>query len=150
MEVIVEKEIKKIHLQVFNPIVKHQTVTTTEVVRIEQTNEYTRIDFIYAPSEKYVSGWWVQIDRSTFIRPVGSSEKYYLVSAENITYAPIKTYLKGASVLHCYTLYFPKLPEETTKIDIIERENTTDTDWFNFYGVSMEKVLSERIVVHNS
>ncbi len=150
MEVIVEKEIGKIHLQVFNPIVKHQVVSCTEVLRIELTNEYTRIDFICSPSKKYVSDWWVQIDRSTFIRPVGSKEKFTLVSAENITYAPIKTFLLDANVLHCYTLYFPRLPEGTSEIDIIERENTKNTDWFNFYGVSMEKVLSERLIIQNS
>ena len=150
MEVIVEKEIKKIHIQVFNPIVKHQLVTTTEVVRIEQTNEYTRIDFIYSPSKEYVSGWWVHIDKSTFIRPVGNSEKFYLISAENISYAPKKTYLKGANALHCYTLYFPKLPDNTKAIDIIECESSSDSKWFNFYSVSLEKVHTERIVVNNS
>jgi hypothetical protein len=150
MEVIVEKEISKLQLQVFNPIVKHKVVESTEVLRIEKTDEYTRIDFMYTPSKKYDYGWWVQIDRKTFIRPVGSSTKYYLISAENITYAPTKTYLKGLNSVHCYTLYFPKLPKDTTEIDIIERENTTDDDWFNFYGVSMEKIHSERIVIQNS
>lgn len=147
MTKLIEKP--KVDLQekvVFNPMVKHQTNGHPEVLRIQNEENFTRIDFIYFAKSYYVNGGWIQIDRDTYIRPIGSKERLTLVEAVNIPIAPIKHYFKSTKDFLCYTLYFPPVPKGTKTIDIIEGLGGNNS-WFNFYGVSMETVRKEKIIV---
>ena len=103
------------------------------VKSIELTEEYTRIDFHYQSSKIYDNGGWIQIDKGSYIQPVNSSQKYGLVKAIGITIAPLKHYFKRQGEYFTYTLIFPALPKNTTKINIIEREGPGN--FFNFYNV---------------
>ena len=100
---------------------------------IELTDAYTRIDFWYKAPDYYVNGGWIQIDPLSYIRPSGSNMRYSLFKAVNIPLAPQKFHFKRCGQLHSYTLYFPALPKDTKKIDIIERE--APGTFFNFYDI---------------
>ena len=100
---------------------------------IELTEEFTRIDFIYKSPSYYINGGWVQIEANTFIRPCGSQKRYTLVKALHIPIAPIKHYFSRSGEFLRYTLLFPALPKNTTKIDIIEKE--APGTFFNFYNI---------------
>lgn len=145
---IAKPKIKELEKLIYKPFVHQQNVEHMETMRIENDPEYTRIDFLYYACPRYVDGGWIQISRDTFIRPVGSNHRLKLVSAVNIPIAPTKHYFKSTRDILCYTLYFPPVPKGTKSIDIIENEILGGT-WFNFYGVSMEIVRRDKIIVGN-
>lgn len=115
---------------------KYETVTDEE--------EPTVIHFITRPNLKFAGGWWVELYDSIFIRPVGSNERLGLIYAFNIPIAPSKHYFKHKNEELHFTLFFPALPNGTTHIDIIEKPGG-DSSFFNYYGVSMDKINSEPI-----
>lgn len=136
MEIQIEKFIEESSEQriaspvrLYNPFKSKQL----RVQSIESTSEYTRIDFMYSASMIYINGGWIEIDANTYIEPVGSKMKYGLIKAVGIPIAPTKHYFKRKGELHTYTLFFPALPKNTTKINIIEKE--APGNYFNFYGV---------------
>lgn len=114
---------------------------TSHCVRsVEATDEYTRIDFIYRSSMIYDNGGWIQMEADAYIQPVGSDIRYRLVKAINITIAPTKLYFKKQGEYHTYTLIFPPLPRNTTKINIIEK--LAPGTYFNFFNVDYSKWMT--------
>lgn len=143
-----EPKIKELEKIIFNPIVRIDTQQETKIMRIEIDDELTRIDFVYYPPSYYENGGWVQIDRNSFIRPVGTKHTLPLVKAVGIPYAQQKHYFKSYKEILYYTLYFPALPNDVKEIDIIERE-VSFGEYFNFYGVSMNKIRTSAIKILN-
>ena len=133
---------------IYNPIVKYKTTKKIQVMRVELNEKFTRIDFAYNPDSKYINCGWVQMHDSCFIRPVNSKLKLSLIKAINIPIAPRKHYFKTVKDCLYYTLFFPALPINTKAIDIIELE-TNDPNFFNFYGVTTERIEKEVINVLN-
>ena len=131
---------------VHNPKVEKGTKVDHQVLKIEMGDELTRVDFMYRNPYDY-SGW-IQISGNSFIRVAGSQIKLGLVKGVNIPIAPTKHFFKRKGDYLAYTLYFPALPKGTKKIDIIEREASGGT-WFNFYGVSMQTVWNDVVIVNN-
>lgn len=129
-------------IKLFNPSISKMPDSFIDIIGIELTDDYTRIDFVVYPDTKtYVSGWWVQINKNSFIRPTGTTQKLKLVKAVNIPYAPKKYMFSSRTSCLPYTLFFPAIPKTTTHIDIIEKEVRNDS-YFNFYGVSVLKTKS--------
>ncbi len=148
IEEVERVKIKKIEKVVFNPIVHHKISDGSEVLRIENEDDFTRIDFIYYPRPYYIDGGWVSISSKSFIRPVDTNDKLTLLKAINIPIAPTKHYFRNVNEFLCYTLIFPPLPKNTKYIDIIESESA-GADWFNFYGVEMNRITRKRLEVGN-
>jgi hypothetical protein len=138
----------KIKTIIFNPEIHHQLNDGPETIRIEQEEEYTRIDFVYKAKSYYHRGGWVNIRPDTFIRIPGSQTCYAMVKAVNIPLAPCKHYFQSSNEWLAYTLYFPALPKSTATIDIIEHEGP-GANWFNFYGVSLEETKQKPLIVKN-
>ena len=130
---------------VYNPTVEHQNGSAIGVMRIVQEEELTRIDFVCHAGRFS----WVCIERETFIRPVNTGIKLTMVQAVNIPITPTKHWFKNRSQCLYYTLYFPALPDDVMVIDIIEREAARPHKYFNFYGVSLERIAREVIMVNN-
>jgi hypothetical protein len=133
---------------IYNPAIKINSANSVEIMRIVRDDEFTKIDFAYSPCNKYHYGWWIRIEKDTFIRECGKSAKLRLIEAINIPYAPKKRFFKSKNTIGHFTLIFPAVSKSTKTIDIIERESG-DADFFNFYGVSMIKVRTEVIVCNN-
>lgn len=146
--IIEEPKIKESEKIIFSPIITHKNSYCPDLLKMEIDEEFTRIDFIYYARSYYINGGWIQISKDTFIRPCGSESKFKLLKAVNIPIAPVKHYFKSTKDILCYTLYFLALPKGITKIDIIESE-THGGNWFNFFGVLMEKVRTEKLIVGN-
>lgn len=121
---------------------------STNLLRISMDDEFTKIDFLYLANNQYVNGGWVQIHDSCFIKVCGTDIKLKMIKAINITIAPKKHFFKSKKDMLCYTLIFPALPKGTKKIDIIEME-TNDSSFFNFYGIPIEQILTEKILANN-
>jgi hypothetical protein len=133
---------------IYNPMILHKTSKNVQVMRIELDEKYTRIDFAYQASSKYINGGWVQLHSTCYIRPINTNLKLKLLKAVNIPIAPRKHFFKSTKDNLYYTLYFPALPPDTKAIDIIEME-TSDPSFFNFYGVSVERIKKEFIRIYN-
>jgi hypothetical protein len=86
------------------------------------------------------NGGWIQMEADAYIQPVGSDIRYSLVKAINITIAPTKLYFKKQGEYHTYTLIFPPLPRNTTKINIIEK--LAPGTYFNFFNVDYSKWMT--------
>lgn len=143
-----EQQIKELEKIIYRPMLKHQICHNAEIMRIKEEDDLTRIDFIYYATPYYKNGGWVQLEGGTFIRPIETKQRLTLVKAVNMPIAPTKHWFKSTKEFLCYTLYFPPLPKGTTAIDIIECD-VKGGDWFNFYGISMERVRTEKIIVGN-
>lgn len=132
---------------VYHPTVEHKNGSAIDVMRIVQEEELTRIDFVCLANRFS----WVCIEPETFIRPVNTGIKLTMVQAVNIPIAPAKHWFKNRSQCLYYTLYFPALPLDVAAIDIIEREVACPHNYcnFNFYGVSLERIAREVIMVNN-
>lgn len=149
MQTLIEVESPKIKVKekiIFSPTVKSNPSVTTDhkIMRIEMEEDYTRIDFVYN-NGKY---GWVQIQPESFIRPCGTETAYGLVKAQGIPLAPQKKYFSNPNQTLYYTLYFPALPKGVKEIDIIEKESRVPGhNYFNFYGVSLEKIKKEILIV---
>jgi hypothetical protein len=72
----------------FNPDIIKKTEPQVDVMRIEQTQEYTRIDFVHYAYPNFINGGWVHIMPQTFIRSVDRSIILPMVEAINIPVAP--------------------------------------------------------------
>lgn len=146
--ILEEIEVKELEKCIYHPIVIHQSSREVEILRILNEDEYTRIDFIYYAPKHYDCGGWVRVFPEIFIRPSHTDLKLGLVRAENIPLAPSYHFFKRSGECLPFTLYFPSLPKETNTIDIIESERP-GKNWFNFFGVSMEKIHREAMIIDN-
>jgi hypothetical protein len=54
---------------IYQPMIRHEILENTEILRINQDEEYTIIDFIYHAGSEYIYGGWCQIGGDTFIKP---------------------------------------------------------------------------------
>ena len=149
MKYIETPYIEKKEKPVYNPGLEYQDNSAIDVMRIVQEEELTRIDFAYRSSPKYINGGWVQIDKETFIRPITTGMRLTLVQAVNIPITPKKHWFKKAGQCLYYTLYFPALQDGVMAIDMIEREAARPHNFFNFYGVSLERIARGIIMVNN-
>ncbi len=130
------KKKKKQYLKLWNPEgLDHKMDHRMKCIEI--TDEYTRIDFIYRSSRIYDNGGWISMERTAYISPVGTKEKYGLLKTEGIPIAPNKYYFKSQGVYHTYSLFYPPLPAGSIHIDIIEKE--APGNFFNFYNVDYSK-----------
>ncbi len=142
-----ELEVAKEQKGIYNPKVTKSPDSDFEILRITEEAELTRIDFLFMPQKKRKGGW-VQIKRHTYIMPTGSSKRYSMVKAMGIPIHPLRDHSITTLKMFSYTLYFPKLPSGTTSIDIIESEST-DRVYFNFYGVHLTSIKSEKLLVYS-
>jgi hypothetical protein len=133
---------------IYNPSIDLRNAELPETVSIRLEAEYTRIDFLYKAKSYYLRGGWVNMRGDAFIRPAGTVTQYPLVRAVNIPLSPEKHFFQSSKEFLAYTLFFPALPAEVSKIDIIEHEGPGG-NWFNFYGVSLQKVKRELVMVNN-
>jgi hypothetical protein len=139
---VIKEKIKRI----YNPAFKYQNSDAVKVLRITEEDELLRIDFVVS-SKKFS---WVNMHPENFIRPVTTNMQLRMVRAVNIPISPDKHWFTGRDQVLYYTLYFPMPSKDVKAIDIIEREVAlTHHQYFNFYGVSLERVVREIIMVNN-
>ena len=86
---------------IYNPIMESRSGLATDIMRIVQEEELTRIDFVVHSK----SFSWVSIERETFIQPINTGLKLVMVRAVNIPIAPVKHLFKNRSqVLILYAI----------------------------------------------
>lgn len=141
----IEKKVKII----YKPCFIERTGDSVEIMRIVRDEELTRIDFVHHAYPGYTNGGWVSIEPETYIRPVGTGIKLTMVQVVNIPIATRRHFYKNDRQSLYYTLYFPPLPEDAEAIDIIEKEVVRPHNFFNFYGVSLERIATAPLIAPN-
>lgn len=99
------------------PVIRHPEIEKKLLASV-QSREASHL-YIHCHLRNVTSDMLVRIWRTTFIVDKSMNEKYALVHAENISFAPKWTLVPEGS---CYSflLIFPSLPCSCTQFDLIE------------------------------
>lgn len=108
-----------------------------QLLRMEFSSEFTKVDFGYQTTSHYVRGGWVRISKETFIRIKATGEKFTLTSADNIPIAPVHHNFNTSKDWLYFSLYFPAIEFKSGKLDLIEDEPGDATD-FNYYDIVID------------
>jgi hypothetical protein len=108
-----------------------------QLLRIEFSPEFTKVDFGYQTTSYYIKGGWVRISKDTFIRLKSTGEKYTLTRADNIPIAPVHHHFNTSKDWLYFSLYFPAIDFKSGKIDLIEAEPGDPTD-FNYFDIEID------------
>lgn len=120
-----------------NPKVGMSTAPNVKLEKIELNDTETLLWF----HVNYTPGNWISIPKETFIQPVGTKEKLFIVTAEGI---PVnEQYTIPASGQVDYKLIFPKIDASITKIDYGEAND--GGSWF-IYDIQLKPELFKSIV----
>lgn len=107
------------------------------LLRINLFPEFTKIDFGYKTTNKYINGGWIKISPETFIENVDTNQRYTMTNAIGITIAPAKRNFESKKDWQYYSLYFPPMIQKDTTINIIEKVKGNKTN-FNYYNIPLK------------
>ena len=107
------------------------------LLRINLFPEFTKIDFGYITTNKYINGGWIKISPETFIENVDTNQRYIMTNATGITIAPAKRNFESNKDWQYYSLYFPPMKQKDTTINIIEKVKGNKTN-FNYYNIPLK------------
>jgi hypothetical protein len=118
--------------------------TNPILLRMLLTPEFTKVDFGYTTTNKYIRGGWIKMSKDTFIENVATKKRYKMIKATGITIAPQKHNFQSNKDWQYYSLYFEPMTKVDSVINLIEAENGTPND-FNYYDVTLK--ISEAMEV---
>ena len=114
---------------------------TVEFPKVEQKNDYsTEIVSVTLTKSQLVIKMsvvktpdfdWISIDRNTIV--VAGGKKYKIKDTDGIAFSPGQSWLSYDSEKRYFTLYFPPIPMNTKKINLLE---PGDSDW-QYYGIHL-------------
>lgn len=116
--------------------------TNPVLLRILLTAEYTKVDFGYTTTNKYIKGGWIKMSKDTFIENVEIKKRYKMIKASGITIAPQKHNFQSNKDWQYYSLFFEPMEQKDAVINLIEKERGTPND-FNYYDIEIK--LSDAI-----
>lgn len=116
--------------------------TNPILLRMLLTPEYTKVDFGYTTTNKYIRGGWIKMAKDTFIENVETKKRYKMIKATGITIAPQKHNFQSNKDWQYYSLFFEPMEQKDGVINLIEIEKGTPND-FNYYNIEIK--LSDAI-----
>ena len=116
--------------------------TNPILLRMLLTPEYTKVDFGYTTTNKYIRGGWIKMAKDTFIENVETKKRYKMIKASGITIAPQKLNFQSNKDWQYYSLFFEPMEQKDAVVNLIEIENGTPND-FNYYNIEIN--LSDAI-----
>ena len=116
--------------------------TNPILLRMLLTPEYTKVDFGYTTTNKYIKGGWIKMAKDTFIENVETKKRYKMIKASGITIAPQKLNFQSNKDWQYYSLFFEPMEQKDAVVNLIEIENGTPND-FNYYNIEIN--LSDAI-----
>ncbi len=120
-----------------NPKTGMSTASNVQLQKIESLSDATTLWFHVT----YTPGQWISIPKMTYIQPVGSNEKLFIVSAEGISIDERFTVPGSGEV--SYKLVFPKIDAAVAKLDYGEA-NEGGT-WF-IYDIQLKPELFQSVL----
>ena len=82
------------------PPVHRKRTSQTDILRIEISQEYTRVDFCHLAMGTLTNGGWMSISPETYLQPCESGKKLKLREAVNIPIAPMTYRYKQPKETH--------------------------------------------------
>lgn len=113
--------------------------TNPILLRILLRPEYTKVDFGYTTTNKYIRGGWIKMAKETFIENVATKKRYKMIKAEGITIAPQKHNFQSNKDWQYYSLFFEPMEQKDGVINLIEIEKGTPND-FNYYDIPINMI----------
>ncbi len=121
-----------------------------KIKAIESSEEYLTIHFTFGSA----GGGWYMINKDSYITEEASSQKLYLLKAENVTFSPEKTEF-GNEIVN-FSLTFPAISSTTSSISFYEGDSAdgwkitginlvNDND--NFTDIQKEEISWEDVAV---
>lgn len=120
-----------------NPKIGMSTASNVKLNKVEVLDSETILWF----HVRYTPGNWISIPDQSFIQPVGSKEKLFIVSADGIPVNEQFTMPESGEV--SYKLVFPKIDESVAKIDY--GEGNEGGTWF-IYDIQLKPELFQSIL----
>ena len=111
--------------------------TNPILLRINLFPEFTKIDFGYTTTNRYINGGWIKIASDTFIENVATKERFPMIKAEGITIAPAKHNFKSKKDWQYFSLYFSTIKQKDMTLNIIEKVKGNKHD-FNYYNIELK------------
>ena len=71
-------------------------------------------------SPKWNTGWWINMNKTSYLTKSGTADKLTLLNAIGVPYAPEKMYLKRLGDFVKFTLIFPAIPKDWKVFNFIE------------------------------
>lgn len=136
-----QKNTKKI---LFQLNVLGHSETNPILLRMLVTPEFTKVDFGYTTTNKYIRDGWIKMAKETFIENVATKKRYKMIKASGITIAPQKHNFQSNKDWQYYSLFFEPMEQKDAVINLIEKEKGTEND-FNYYDVTLK--ISEAMEV---
>ncbi len=109
-----------------NIITEHKIVIEDELLEDVEESPFTMLYCKYTTSPKFISGWWVNIWKTSYLVNRGTSETLELLNAINIPYAPDRHYFKKFGDTLNFVLIFPQIPKHWYVFDFIEKCKSDD------------------------
>jgi hypothetical protein len=113
--------------------------TNPILLRMLLTPEYTKVDFGYTTTNKYIRGGWIKMAKETFIENIATKKRYQMIKATGITIAPQKHNFQSNKDWRYYSLYFEPLDQKDSTINLIEKEKGSKND-FNYYDIKLKLI----------
>lgn len=129
-----QKNTKKI---LFQLNVLGHSETNPILLRMLVTPEFTKVDFGYTTTNKYIRGGWIKMAKETFIENVATKKRYKMIKATGITIAPQKHNFQSNKDWQYYSLFFEPIEQKDAVINLIEKEKGTKND-FNYYNIKLK------------
>lgn len=118
--------------RVISPVnIAKQYCSNTEIISVELSDGCTILN-LQCTNQYYDSGGWCNINKSAYI--TDGKNQYRMITTYNIEIAPEKSFFEERGEILEFSLIFPPLPPNTSKIDLIE---SSQSPW-RFYGISLE------------
>lgn len=111
------------------PYVDFAKTSKTRIDKITIGTKETIVEMTALNDGTYM---WININKETYLQVDGQT--YKLIRAENIQYAPSKTYLT-ANKNAKFKLIFGAIPKGATSVSLVEPD---DSSW-KFYGISLKE-----------
>lgn len=112
-----------------NPIVRNQLNSTTSIVKVVITDQYTKV-YIHAYPKEIDA--WFNVDSTIHI--FAENKKYKLIKAAGIEISPKRSYTSYSTQdIFPFLLYFESIPKTTKEFDMIESD---ESDW-KWYGIRL-------------
>lgn len=105
-----------------NPDVVYSNGGGIKITNVFTRSDVTIIDFEYTNQYLNDGNSWITIDPKAAI--IVGNKEYTLINAEGINISPQITYLQKDNNKVNFRLYFPPLPENTTRFDFIESQSS--------------------------
>lgn len=100
------------------PVVKPE-ISTDVLTSIDPDSLTDAYIYVHCHYQNEYDEMFIRVWRSTFLVDRDSGSRAKLVHAENISYAPIWTYIPGKQ-MYTFLLIFSTLPKDCTVFDLIE------------------------------